>query len=86
MLRSPRIVHQMHRLRLRLTPCLVRISLARILLPVFALVTIAFALLQLFSGGIALREGQLAMGAFYCLMGVGGCALATALWRGGRKA
>jgi hypothetical protein len=64
----------------------VRISIARILLPLFALVTIAFALLQLFSGGIAFREGQMAMGAFYCLMGVGGCALATALWRGGRKA
>ena len=75
----------MHRLRLRLPSLPVRTSLARILLPVFALVTIAFALLQLFSGGIALRAGQTAMGAFYCLMGVGGCALATALWRSGRK-
>ena len=62
-------------------PFLVRLSLARILLPLFALITIAFALLQLFSGGLAFREGQMAMGAFYCLMGVGGGALATALWR-----
>ena len=62
--------------------------LARILFrlaPVLVLATVAFALLYLWAGVTALRQGNLPFAAFYGLFALGGIALANALWNARRK-
>ena len=55
------------------------------LTPVLAAATLVFALLYLWAGVSALRQGNVPFAAFYGLFAMGGLALATALWSTRKK-
>jgi len=55
--------------------------LLRVALPLLAALTTAFGLYQLFLAGISLRVHSLAFALLYAVMGIGGLALSSALWR-----
>ena len=57
----------------------------RLTTALLAAITLGFALLQLFSAGLALRQHQTGTAVFYALLGLAGCAIAQALWRARSK-
>jgi len=66
---------------LRTYPAVDQRSLVRLVTPVLAVISGAFALWQLFLAGLSVRLGSYAFGAFYAVMGIAGLAVATSLWR-----
>jgi hypothetical protein len=59
--------------------------LLRVALPLLVLVTGAFGLYQLFVAGIALRTKAYPFALLYAVMGLAGLAVASALWRTGKR-
>jgi hypothetical protein len=53
----------------------------RVLAPIVALLTGAFALYQLWVAGVALRLERWGFAVFYLVFGLAGLAVTTALWR-----
>lgn len=56
-----------------------------LVLRIAALLVGLFGLAQLFTGGIALRQRNWPIAALYLALGLGGLALAQALWRTVRR-
>ena len=59
--------------------------LLRLAVPLLVVVTAAFGLYQLFVAGIALRTKAYPFALLYAVMGLAGLAVASALWRTGKR-
>ena len=59
--------------------------LLRVALPLLAALTTAFGLYQLFLAGLSLRVHSFAFALLYTVMGIGGLALSSSLWRARKR-